>query len=109
MSKDKNKSYEKRLEELKDFTNDQKNPLIDKLIGYTVACEKKIDNIIELPFIQYKLDDPAVQVRTEAGKEFSSLIASYISLTKTLSFLSGKTSDDKQSSPLEEYLRNANS
>lgn len=108
MSKDKKKSYDIRLEELNNFLNDKKNPLLNKLVEYTIKCEEKIDDIINLPFIKYRKDNPGIQVRTEAGKEYSSLIASYVSLTKTLSYLSGKTSDDKNSSPLEEYLRNMN-
>lgn len=104
MKKEKdNKKIVSREEEIKSFIGASgSNPLLSHLIQDAIDMESRLDKIKQQPFLRIK---GKIQERTEAAKEYGSLMANYIATIKAISFLGGKSPDDKETSPLAEYLK----
>lgn len=95
----------KRLKELNDFVGEDKVIFLGNLISDIIFMEEKLEKLKKLPFIKINVKNPVNQKRTESAKLYLSLMAQYTQDIKALSYLSGKSSDEEEVSPLRMYMK----
>ena len=76
-----------RLEELKEIfekVDEDKRRLAEPIIYNAEFIEKKLTYLRTLPFIRVHPDDPTLQKRTEASKQYKELMQAYTNIIKVL-------------------------
>ena len=76
-----------RLEELKEIfekVDEDKRKLADPMLRDAEFLEGRLQELRKLPFIRVHPDDPTLQKRTEASKQYKELMQSYTNIIKVL-------------------------
>ena len=93
-----------RKEELLKLVKEDDVSLVIKIIDNIVDLEERLDEIKQLPFVQYDKVNKYKQRQLPAAKIYTSLLQQYNIALKTLQGLIGD-SDEGNDSPLRAYLK----
>lgn len=98
----------KRIKELNDFVGKDKVIFLGNLIDHIVFMEERLEELTALPYIRINPKSKEQQKKTESSKLYLSTMAQYTQDLKALSYLSGKSADDEEVSPLRLYIQSLN-
>ena len=97
-----------RIEELQEICNTlnpDKKKLIKPLIDKLVFLEENLDNLMKLPMIVVKKDNPAIQKATPAYKQYKEFMQTYINALKVIYSALGIDQNDDEESPYRKWLQ----
>lgn len=97
-----------RLKELNDFVGKDKVIFLGNLIDHVVYMEDRLEELSKLPFIRVNPKNKTQQKKTESAKLYLALMAQYTQDLKTISYLSGKSAEEEEMSPLRLYIQSLN-